>query len=172
MGGIDLASHYYELFKNRRQDVRKVLEIGIGHEGCMGSGYRTGASLFMWEEFFPNADIYALDNMTEILINQGRIHSRWCDQGSEESLKQVMPFLGRDFDLIVDDGSHIPEHQALTVRVFAPLLSSRGIYVVEDVWLAHRATVSYDLAYKFEWKEFCVNGVVGDLCLVIKAEEQ
>jgi len=108
VGGIDLASHYYELFKNRRQDVRKVLEIGIGHEGCMGSGYRTGASLFMWEEFFPNADIYALDNMTEILINQGRIHSRWCDQGSEESLKQVMPFLGRDFDLIVDDGSHIP----------------------------------------------------------------
>jgi hypothetical protein len=130
--------HYHNLFKDRRNEVKKVLEIGIG-DAAMAAwhstwDYKPGASLRMWEEYFPNAEIYALDIDPTVLINQGRIHSLLCDQGSEESLRNALPWLGKDFDFIVDDGSHALPHQALSVYMLVPLLAPNGIYVIEDVW--------------------------------------
>jgi hypothetical protein len=131
--------HYHRLLNDRRSAVKKVLEIGIGDPSSMadptGKPYIPGASLRMWEEYFPNAELYALDNNRSLLINQGRTHSFWCDQGDEASLRNVMSQLGNDFDLIVDDGSHVPQHQVLTAKMLAPLLASNGMYVIEDVWL-------------------------------------
>lgn len=128
--------HYHRLFKDRRNEVKKVLEIGIGDLTMVnptGAPYVPGASLRMWEEYFPNAEIYALDINPKLLINRGRIHSTFCDQSNIEYLSAVIPWLGKDFDLIVDDGSHWPEHQALTALTFLPLLAQNGFYVIEDV---------------------------------------
>jgi hypothetical protein len=171
--GNDLVSFYADLLKGR--NVSKMLEIGIGHaipglDGCMGiSGYKFGASLSMWEEFFPNASIYALDIVREILVNRGRIHSFWCDQSDEKSIKSVMPMLGKDFDFIEDDGSHQPAHQALTANLLLPLLAPGGVYVIEDVWLSHRDFVKNGIPYESEWHE-CIDtvGGIGNLQLVIK----
>lgn len=130
--------HYHEMFKDRRNAVKKVLEIGIGDVEGMSQiipNYVPGASLRMWAEYFPYAQIYALDNVASILINEGRIHSFWCDQGDEESLRNVILRIGTGFDLIVDDGCHIPEVQAMTARMLVPLLAPGGVYVIEDVWI-------------------------------------
>ena len=43
--------YYWRHFRDLREDVRNVLEIGV----------QSGRSLRMWEEFFPNATIYGLD---------------------------------------------------------------------------------------------------------------
>jgi demethylmacrocin O-methyltransferase len=129
--------HYHELLKDRREQVKKVLEIGIGDVPGMSNtipNYLPGASLRMWAEYFPNAEIYAIDNMANLLINDGRIHSFFADQGDERSMRRVLPELGSDFDLIVDDGSHVPEHQVSSAKMLVPFLAPNGFYIIEDVW--------------------------------------
>ena len=131
--------HYYELFKDRRYEVQKVLEIGIGDPSSMadpsGKPYIPGASLRMFSDFFIYASIYALDNNPGLLINDGPFHSFYCDQGNEQSIRDVLPKIGTGFDLIVDDGSHVPEHQVSSAKILVPLLAPQGIYVIEDVWI-------------------------------------
>jgi hypothetical protein len=168
--GGPLILFYEKLFADHSPErVRKVLEIGIGHPGCMGEGYKPGASLRMWEEYFPNADIFALDVMPEILINEGRIHSFLCDQGSPESLAGVIPHLGNGFDFIEDDGSHQYEHQILTANMLIPLLAPGGIYAIEDIHLDKREIVQAGVLFKSEIHEIIYDdGSVGNLVLVVR----
>ena len=131
---------YHELLKDRR-DIKKVLEFGIGYPATMQNTisrmglteYKTGASLYMWREYLPLAEIYALDNKPEIFIHDERIHSFYCDQASEESFRKVIGQIGADFDLIVEDGSHVPEDQIRSVKMLMPILKTDGIYIIEDV---------------------------------------
>ena len=138
-GAHDYTPYYHSLFKDRRGEVKKVLEIGIGDEAMQRdhvSWYKPGASLRMWTEYFPGAEVYCLELRQDLLINEGRIHSYLCDQSQEHSLRNAaMNHLGVDFDLIIDDGSHAPADQVLTAKVLVPLLAPGGIYIVEDVWM-------------------------------------
>lgn len=123
---------YDQLFEGKT--VRKMLEIGIGCKEVMGATYENGASLRMWAEYFPNAEIYGLDIRADALVNEGRIRSFQCDQGKISSLLAVRDLIGSGFDLIVDDGSHQPEHQILSACVLWPTLAEGGRYVIEDVY--------------------------------------
>ena len=40
---------------------------------------------------------------------------------------------GGNLDVILDDGSHIPEHQILTFNTLFPSVVPGGIYIIEDV---------------------------------------
>ena len=81
----------------------------------------------------------------------------------------VLPYLGHGFDFIVDDGSHIPEHQVMTANVFMPLLKPDGIYTIEDIPLQARDFVQANIPYKSEFHEVMdIYGDVGDLVLVIR----
>lgn len=157
---------YHSLLKSKR-NAKKILELGIGYPcdymldsmrrmGLKETAYKTGASIYMWEEYFPEAQIYALDNNHEILINEGRIKSFYCDQADESTypLKE----LGIGFDLIIDDGSHIKEHQLIAMKMLVPLLSSTGVYIMEDIgYLVHdeREILLTQIPYPAELKEFC-----------------
>lgn len=129
---------YDELLKDR--DVKRVLEIGIGNVACMNhvKDYKPGASLRMWRDYFPDVEIWGLDNDPGVLVNEERIHSLPCDQSSQLSLLDTVGWFYdadiRNFDLILDDGSHVLEHQALTSNTLIPkLLSRTGVYIIEDV---------------------------------------
>lgn len=139
----------------RKRNIKRVLEIGIGYVNGVGnpdgSAYIPGASLFMWEEYFPEAEIYGLDIDPRVLINGGRIKSFVCDQGNSGSLIDAATNISGEFDLIVDDGSHIPEHQRLTAGMFLPRLSATGIYIVED---ATDTSFIATLPFRCEIKEF------------------
>ena len=172
----DLASFYHGLLQDRRDTTYKVLEIGIGTMAAMahtGKTYTPGASLLMWETYFPHADIYALDIDPSVLINQGRIISFQCDQGDVAQLHNIRTVLGSRFDFIVDDGSHLPEHQVLTANAFMPLLNLDGIYAIEDIPLQARDFVQKSISYKSEFHEVMdIYGGVGDLVLVIRKSKQ
>ena len=115
---------YWDLFKDRIADVKYVLEIGIN----------SGASLQMWEEFFPNAKIIGLDINTGTLFNKDRIRCFFADQNNRASLLHAMAQAGPQlYDLIVDDGSHELSHQVLSANVLLPYLAVGGMYVIEDI---------------------------------------
>lgn len=128
----DYTPFYFEILKSLK--VRRLLEIGIGTPVTMTyRDYLAGASLRMWAEFLPEAEIFGLDIDGLALINEGRIHSLQCDQGNNNALRAAAEKFGGNFDLIIDDGSHVPYHQVLSVRTLWPFLSPGGIFVIEDV---------------------------------------
>lgn len=121
---------YYELFKDL--EVKSLLEIGIGYPGTMQHmpDYKIGASLFMWRDFFPKAQIYACDIRDDILINEDRIKSFQCDQSKKDSLEKLKEKIG-EVDIVIDDGSHQTEHQILSAKILLPMC--KKYYVIEDV---------------------------------------
>lgn len=119
---------YYDLFKDRRERVRRVLEIGVNH----------GCSLRMWEAFFTNAEVIGLDINPGCLFNANRIKCFAADQNNGDSLWNAMMQLTGGhpipkFDVIVDDGSHLMEHQVFSANFLLPHLADDGIYVIEDI---------------------------------------
>lgn len=144
IGGHAYTPYYYELFG--KKDVRKLLEIGIDQ----------GKGLRMWEEYFPRADIYGLDALPELLINEGRIKSFYCDLRVQTSIISAASQVGDKLDLVFDDASHDPWHQVDAAKIFVPLLNRDGIYIIEDVGYSN--TVLNQLQnYHCEVKEFHVN---------------
>ena len=61
--------HYENLFANIRNDVTKVLEIGV----------ETGRSHRMWLEYFPNATIYGFDIFEFWKRNNAECHKNFTN---------------------------------------------------------------------------------------------
>jgi hypothetical protein len=155
---------YDRLFEGKT--VRKMLEIGIGYKGLLAESYPNAASLFMWAEYFPDAEIYGLDIREDALINEGRIHSFQCDQGKIASLLAARSRMWSSFDLIVDDGSHQPEHQVLSAQVLWECVAPGGRYVIEDVW--DKTLVAPFLPFAHEIIELKIGRVRDDRLIVSK----
>lgn len=126
---------YYEEFKDRKYSIKKVLEIGVGNKECMAHcpNYIEGASLFMWRDFFPNSQIYAIDILPDLVFKKDRVETFLYDQFDREDLLELISRIGTDIDLVVDDGSHIPEHQVFTCKTLMPILNKSVEYIIEDV---------------------------------------
>ena len=130
---------YTLLFENRQNDVKKMLEIGIGSiengqmGGIIGYGYKTGNSLKCWSEYFPNSIIYGIDIYKHKELNTDRILTFQADQSSNNDLEMVMSNINDSLDIIIDDGSHLGEHQVFSFMYLNKYLSKNGIYVIEDI---------------------------------------
>jgi hypothetical protein len=115
---------YYNLFKDKRDEVKKVVEIGIGE----------GASMKMWWSFFPKATIFGVDiDILRVSELFGRMSLIECDQSSQDDLINLMNDTGPDIDLFIDDGSHKPEDQIFTCEQIIPGLNKGATYIIEDV---------------------------------------
>lgn len=168
----DYTPFYDELLRGR--EVKHVLEIGIGTPAGMPhmEGYQTGASLRMWREYFPEAEIWGIDNNPDAMISEEpRIHVFLCDQSDEFALSATAAYFTEKFDLIIDDGSHRFEDQALTANIFIPqLLSPNGVYVIEDVWSKRELYAL--LPFNVEVKMFNLKRTSDDCLFIIKGENQ
>src|SRR3989344_4764947 len=101
---------YYKLLNRRRKSIKKVLEIGIGYYKTMQDVaviydrglkryYHRGASLKMWRDFFPNAQIYGADIRPETIFEDERIKTYLCDERKEKDLIRLIEKTGSDIDL-------------------------------------------------------------------------
>lgn len=128
---------YTRLFEPRRLDVKAILEIGIGVHHYRGDDrYRSGNSLRCWRDYFPNAHVYGVDIDEAKMEGEDRISTFIGDQSKREDLLKVIHAVcssGNTLDIIIDDGSHIADHQVLTFEMLSPYVSKHGIYVIEDV---------------------------------------
>ncbi len=126
---------YYDLLKDKRDSIKKVLELGIGYPGNMqhcSLNYRTGASLYMWRDFFPNAQIYGIDINPNTIFNDERIETFLCNARYRRNLRILVKENCSDADLFIDDGSHIKSNQIRTCLTLMPLFKKDVIYIIED----------------------------------------
>ena len=127
--GHSYTPYYHELFKDKKDSIKKVLEIGI----------QAGASLFMWRDYFPNAEIYGID-IQSTKLDFIRIHCFQYDQSDAKQLQNFIDTVGGDFDLIIDDGSHRSDDQIFTANFLRKYLSPNGTYIIEDVKYPNRVS--------------------------------
>jgi hypothetical protein len=128
---------YEDFFKKRKNEKLKLFEIGIGGLSDPNKG---GSSLKIWEEYFPNATIYSLDLYKKNIESTDRLK---VYQGSQID-KKILDLIHKDsgdFDYIIDDGSHINQHQIKTFKLLFNKLKSGGLYFIEDI------QTSYYLGY-------------------------
>lgn len=111
--------NYEKLFKPLRNREITFLEIGVDQ----------GHSLKMWREYFPNARIIGIDIKNPTMDVSG-CEFYICDQSSKEHIDKI---LGIPFDVIIDDGSHVLQHQMLSHLYLFPKLKKGGMYIIEDI---------------------------------------
>lgn len=131
--------HYFDWLNEHRHKVKRVLEIGIcGHRDIPNNVI--GASLWVWHDFFPNAQIYGIDNDARWMVNTDRIHSYCADAYDATQLENALQHMSgggyapdHDFDFIVDDAVHDPIPQLSLLDHLFPWVKPGGVYSMEDV---------------------------------------
>ena len=124
----DKVSHhgyhrFYPWFLNhlRGQNVN-FLEIGIDKT----------ESLRLWKGYFNNVNLHGID-IDEKEFNDTEVTLHKIDQSNSLELDKFVATVGIKFDVILDDGSHVPEHQILTINKLWDLVKPGGIYIIEDI---------------------------------------
>ena len=123
-------THIYETYLSNFKNKRiKLLEIGIGGYSSSSDG---GGSLKMWRDYFKKGKIAGLDIEDKFLKLGKRVH---IFKGSQESTKDLSKIikLFKNFDFIIDDGSHLNNHQIRTFEILFPYLKNGGFYFIEDI---------------------------------------
>ena len=94
----DYLRHYDLLFSPLRNEKLAVVEFG-----CLN-----GASLRMWTEYFPKAEVYGVDLDEKVKrFDGGRIHIVIGDATHKETYDMLEQQLGnRKLMIILDDTSH------------------------------------------------------------------
>lgn len=114
-----IDNYYQKKFEPIRFNQLNILEIGVS----------TGLSLEMWAEYFPNSKITGVEikNIPYKPSNE-RINLVIGDATNAKT------FIGYDnFDIIIDDGSHLVGDQLISFAILFYKLKKNGIYVIEDV---------------------------------------
>jgi hypothetical protein len=128
---------YGSLFKNKNR-VKKVLEIGLGTDdenliSNMGKYGKPGASVRAFRDFFKKAKIYGADIDKKILFKDKGIKTFYVDQTSIANLDSLFRKIGKNFDLIIDDGLHAPYTNVNVIISGLNCLKKNGWLVIEDI---------------------------------------
>jgi hypothetical protein len=131
---------YSVLFDTFRTQALRIFELGLGTTNPqllsnMGAYGRPGASLRGWRDLFPHAVIYGADIDRDILFDDIRIETFYCDQLDGAAIRDLwlQPALRHGMDIIIDDGLHTFEANTSFLNGSLKHLRPGGIYVVEDI---------------------------------------
>ena len=129
---LQIYEMYFERFRRSPVDI---VEIGV----------RRGESINVWNKYFSNANsIYGVEiaeTWWESLLLE-HVHHIQAD-ATEPTVLDKFP-LEQEFDIIIDDGSHINEQIIKSFEIFYPRLKSGGIYVIEDLYNSYGDRLSSD----------------------------
>jgi ADP-heptose:LPS heptosyltransferase len=119
---------YEAILAPYRDRARAVLEIGV----------ERGGSLAAWRDYFPQATITGIDHNSGVwppreIADLTRIEFVALDQSNRTSLEAFALSHCQCFDLIIDDGNHVPAVQFLTRVVLWEALRPGGLLIIEDL---------------------------------------
>lgn len=131
---------YSALFRERHAEPLRIFEPGIGTDNpnlvsTMGEAGWPGASLRGWREHFPKALVYGADIDRDILFEEDRLQTFFCDQLDREAIHALwaQPVFEGGVDIIVDDGLHTYEGNISFLDNSLPHVRPGGFYIVEDI---------------------------------------
>lgn len=120
---------FYEEEFVKLTNCSRILEFGVFK----------GESIRWINNKFPNAEIFACDILPiqpEWPVSKN-IKYYYVDQGSPKTIKSLFSDIGEDSDLVIEDGSHLPNHQKNCLVESLKHISSGGIYILEDLHTSH-----------------------------------
>ena len=163
--GSDKAGHhgytrfYDPLFEPLRPYPTRLVEIGV----------EKGKSMRAWQKYFSNHQSHVFgigygNWQTELVIRcEDALQTKTgatvglgppCDlyhgdQASNAFLNTFLKRTGGRFDIVIDDGSHVPDHQRITFESLWPAVVPGGLYAIEDVetsyWDQNSSIYEYSL---------------------------
>lgn len=136
---------YYDMIFNKIKDQPlKVLEIGVNK----------GSSLKMWKDYFVNSLIYGIDIHSSCkILEEDRIKIFIGSQDNADFLTKVKNEVKDDFDIIIDDGSHMSVHQIASFKITFPFVRSGGYYIIEDLHASY--AVDFNKGSNISGLNFC-----------------
>jgi hypothetical protein len=114
---------YERLLFQWKDDPIKIFEIGVAG----------GGSLAMWQNYFPNARIFAVDILDKAQFNNPRVTTLVADQANRDQLRAAIDASGGDIDVLIDDGGHTMEQQQVSLGFLFKHVRPGGYYIIEDV---------------------------------------
>jgi hypothetical protein len=114
---------YIEIYEKymEKKDSISILEIGV----------QKGHSIRMWQDYFTNSQVYGLDITLDNVIFDKLDNVFICDATDKSSVDWILS--DKKFDYVVDDGSHLIEHQIKSFDIIWPRIKNGGRYFIEDV---------------------------------------
>jgi tetratricopeptide (TPR) repeat protein len=144
--GHDYLNTYERLFSSFRDLPIVVLEIGVAG----------GASLRLWEDYFPRAWIVGIDIRDECRQYAG---GRRIVEIASQADRATLHAIGARYQpaIIIDDGSHRADHIINSFESLFPALQNGGLYIVEDLMMhaGARAPVYVDATTPVPAQYFC-----------------
>jgi hypothetical protein len=124
--GSDKDAHYLDAYEDyfhaRRSEPVRILELGV----------RTGSSLEMWADYFPNARIVGIDLSPRPDAVRASVGFVQGSQDDPATLERARQFVGGQWDVIIDDCSHLGAETKQSFKLLFPHLVPGGLYVIED----------------------------------------
>ncbi len=145
-GADKISAHRYEQVYGRALAHYANLESFAMVE----IGYGAGDGIDYWHALFPCVYHYCFD------IDHGdwsdaKTSILRVDQSRPQDLERALAIIRHPISLIVDDGSHHPDHQLLSFStLFLKLLQPGGLYIIEDVETSYWRRGSL-YAYEFNY---------------------
>ena len=131
--------HYFEIydryFSKFRGSECTYLEIGVAQGGSLDifQEYLGDKARLVGVDLNPDCKQYERDGVKILIGNQA---------DANFMMESVVPT--GPFDIIIDDGGHIPDQQLVSFLSLFPQLKEGGIYLVEDLhttfWLGGQAS--------------------------------
>lgn len=125
---FDVYEEHFEKYIGKNANI---LEIGVAQ----------GGSIEMWAKYFENANIYGIDLYDGILNYKYDYPNIQFAVGNQGDSKFWDEYTKKDieYDIIIDDGSHLQTHQLYTLVRLFPKLKNGGVYIVEDTHTSYWA---------------------------------
>ena len=122
----DYTDIYFSYFEKLKNEKLNILEIGVAD----------GKSVGTLSEYFTNSNIIGIDikkiDIGKKKINKKNIHIHQGSQSDKNFIEKIVNEY-KKFDIIIDDGSHLPKDVIKSFHLLFPSLEPNGLYFVEDI---------------------------------------
>lgn len=117
---------YDRLFSPIRDRPVRLLEIGV----------QNGGSLEIWSQFFPNAEVIVGCDINQdckvLTYDDPRIGVVIGDVNDPQTQQSILQRSGQ-FDIVIDDGSHLSKDIVKTFALYFPNVLEDGLFIAEDL---------------------------------------
>ena len=135
----DYARTYEQYFAPLREKPVTLLELGWGEWSPERKDHADpdngGRSAYAWHDYFPRGEIVAIDIEAKRYDRRAWPRLHLYDQTSQTDSDKLAAIHDRhgDFDIIIDDASHVSSLTIASFKILWPMLKPGGYYCIEDL---------------------------------------